>query len=1035
MIFKRQHLDGFQKPLLLFLGGVSCFVLAAFVFATYLIQQSHNDESVARQLESVQQLFNQQLHLESEHITSLLEYTESDPVIQAAFLARSRPELLQAAQPLFDSLNTKHNITHFYFINLDQTCFLRIHRPSSYGDFINRYTMKQAAQTGNVSSGIELGPFGTFSLRIVKPWVIDGKRAGYIELAKEIHHITPQLKKTLSLELFFMVDNHFLTKDAWQKGHETGSWDEIPGYVIVDRTLPELPADILPFLKKPHGENEDPFFKVSMGNSKYRGGFVPLVDAGGNNLGKIIVLSNATKEISALSVAGMMLITGIFIGTIILLLFATYTKRLESGLFQALEDLKTEILARKDTELKLHQHEVNLEKIVLDRTAKLEKSNALLEKEIQEKLYAEALLLERESLLKKTEEIAHIGSWSLDFETDELIWSDEVYRIFGLSPQNFRPTKENFLEAIHPQDREMVVAEFRDAIEHMTPFNLVHRILRPDGTVRIVHEKSEELFDSSGEVIASSGMIHDITEQAQAEKALQESDEQLRLLIQSSEDMISLHDFDGTYTYYNGPSRYSSRPEDIVGKTPYDFFSRETAEKLVKLIQETAATGKSRTYEIQLDWFGEKIWFSEYIYPVFEEDGTITKVAKIRRNINELKIAEEEIQTSQQNLLTRKEAERKIRHAYSELDQIFNAAVPLSVTKDYKLVKVNKAFCSYFGVTEQEITGKYCHDLWDHDFCESSVCPVKNIFDGAETFQRSIDRLVNGRHITCSIRAVPYKDEHGQLLGVVSTFFDMSAHKKAEDNLQKAQNQLLHAEKLSAVGQLSASIAHEFNNPLQGVMAVLSGVKRRVSLDTDNAKLVDLALTECNRMKSLIKDLQDFYRPTTGIIAPMDLHDAIDTILLISKKNLRGKRIRIKKKYTPDLPHIEAVSDQIKQVILNLVNNASYSCGDDGTIEISTKTLEDKIALSIKDSGKGIKPDNLKHIFEPFYTTKPAVKGTGLGLSVSYGIVKKHGGNIQVESEPDKGATFTVTLPIKAVRPEEAEQTSSAQPLPGPRKN
>lgn len=1019
MIFKSEDIFRFQKPLLLFFGGVFLALLAVFVSAAYVLQNYYIDQSINKQLNNVQHLFQQELEFESQFISAILDHYETDTNLQQAFLDRNKDKLLSLTLPLFQSIKNNHNITHFYFITPDKTCFLRVHNPSRDGDVIGRFTMNQAFESGKISHGIELGPYGTFSLRVVKPWIIDGELAGYLEFSKEIHHITPRLKYSLGMELFFLVNKKHLSKVNWLEGLTmtgiTGKWDEIPDHVIIDRTLSTIPADMKELVALSHIEKKGRKFTTSFDSRKFHGGFIVLRDASGKDVGEIIALTDVTREISASSASGAILAACIILGAFTFTLFYVFTNRLRAKLLSSYSSLKHEIRVRSETEQKLYQHEQNLEAVVLDRTSKLAIANTKLEKEIQERKSAELSLLARETILRKSQEIAHIGSWSVDLKTGDMLWSEEIYQIFGFPIAATKPDYKLFQKAIHLDDREKVKEAYDLALSEHKPYDIVFRILRPDGTERIVHEKSEEKYDETGKAIYSIGVTHDITEQVAAQKALHESDEQLRLLIQSSEDMISLHDLNGTYIYYNGPSRYLLKSEDIIGKTPFDFFDHNTADMLVNRIKETGHTGKSFTYEIQLDWFGEKIWFSEYIYPVYEQDGTLTKVAKIRRRIDKLKKAEFEIQASQKDLMLRKEAEEKIRLAYSELDQIFNAAVPLSVTKDFKLMKVNKAFCSYFGLTEGEVIGKKCFDFWDSQFCTTDICPMENIFAGQDTFQRDIDRIINGRHIICSIRAVPFKDENGNILGIVSTFFDMADRKRAEERLHKAQQQLLHAEKLSAVGQLSASIAHEFNNPLQGVMAVLSGVKKRVPLDENNANLLSLALSECNRMKLLIKDLQNFNRPTSGIIEPINIHSTIDSILLMSKKNLQVKKITIIKAYAAHMPLIKAVSDQIKQVVLNLLNNASDACRDGGTITIKTKVLDEKISLAIEDSGAGIRKEDIQHIFEPFFTTKPAVKGTGLGLSVSYGIIKKHGGSIEVKSETGKGTCFTVTLPIDGV--------------------
>lgn len=232
--------------------------------------------------------------------------------------------------------------------------------------------------------------------------------------------------------------------------------------------------------------------------------------------------------------------------------------------------------------------------------------------------------------------------------------------------------------------------------------------------------------------------------------------------------------------------------------------------------------------------------------------------------------------------------------------------------------------------------------------------------------------------------------------------------------LQETQKQYLHAEKLAAIGTLSASIAHEFNNPLQGIHAVLNGLQKRTKINEEDRALLAEALEESDRIKNLIRSLQDFNRPSDGRKRWVDLHVLLDSVLLLNKSDFKGKGISVVLNYAEGLPQVKVIPDQIKQVLLNILANAADACHSNGSI-ITVKTWlagENRVAVAVQDNGVGIKPTDLDRIFQPFFTTKPEVKGTGLGLSVSYGIVKKHHGEIRVHSQPGKGATFTVFLPI-----------------------
>ncbi|MGR3319808.1 MAG: sensor histidine kinase [Candidatus Anammoxibacter sp.] len=234
--------------------------------------------------------------------------------------------------------------------------------------------------------------------------------------------------------------------------------------------------------------------------------------------------------------------------------------------------------------------------------------------------------------------------------------------------------------------------------------------------------------------------------------------------------------------------------------------------------------------------------------------------------------------------------------------------------------------------------------------------------------------------------------------------------------LKAANEQVVHAAKLSAIGKLSASIAHEFNNPICGIRNVLENVANIApdkTIDETRRSLIALAIKECTRMAALISKLHDFHRPSTGVISLMSIHAAIDDILIISKKQLDGRGITIEKHFAGNIPMVKAVPDQINQVLLNLIQNADEAMpGKGGKITINTEYKDSNVLIHIKDTGSGIAPQYMSTIFEPFFTTKPAVKGTGLGLSISYGIIKKHNGDIKVESQVGKGTTFTIVLPV-----------------------
>jgi len=231
--------------------------------------------------------------------------------------------------------------------------------------------------------------------------------------------------------------------------------------------------------------------------------------------------------------------------------------------------------------------------------------------------------------------------------------------------------------------------------------------------------------------------------------------------------------------------------------------------------------------------------------------------------------------------------------------------------------------------------------------------------------------------------------------------------------LERSQEQLIQAEKLAATGRLAASIAHEINNPLQAIHNCLHLITHR-KLDDDKEKYyLNMAQEEVQRLIGIVQRTLDFYRPSKFKEAPTDINVVVESVLALANKRLEHGKVKVQRRFSPDLPRLSAVADQLTQVFLNLVINAVEAMPDGGNLTITTLADASRLYVRFRDAGLGIDPEEAKRIFEPFYTTKRS--GTGLGLAVSYGIVQRHGGDITVESAPGRGATFVVSLPVRRV--------------------
>jgi len=263
------------------------------------------------------------------------------------------------------------------------------------------------------------------------------------------------------------------------------------------------------------------------------------------------------------------------------------------------------------------------------------------------------------------------------------------------------------------------------------------------------------------------------------------------------------------------------------------------------------------------------------------------------------------------------------------------------------------------------------------------------------------------------------KSDEEQLLKIVANQVAIAVEnarlyeglKEQMNELRRTQAQLVQSAKLAAIGELAANIAHEINNPLTAVLGFASYLAERVGEGQPMREELDLIQEEAARARDIVRDLLDFSRQREFAVEPADLNLVLQQTLGMVRRQGRLDNVSVNEVYAPELPLAEIDIARMKQVFLNIVNNAVYAMSSGGSLTVQTRAVDDSIQVDFTDTGTGIAPENLSRIFDPFFTTKPAVSGTGLGLSVSLGIVQSHGGVIEVRSEPGKGTTFSIKLP------------------------
>jgi len=250
-----------------------------------------------------------------------------------------------------------------------------------------------------------------------------------------------------------------------------------------------------------------------------------------------------------------------------------------------------------------------------------------------------------------------------------------------------------------------------------------------------------------------------------------------------------------------------------------------------------------------------------------------------------------------------------------------------------------------------------------------------------------------------------------QFTSAVENAIFYESQKNMNLELRRTQRQLIQSEKLAALGELSASFAHEINNPLGIIKNYLLILSESMREDDPGRSNLTVVKEEVDRIARIIKNLLDFCRPKTGNISALDVAEIMNGTVSLVEKQFLKENIGIEKNIPESLPKVKGFDDEIKQVFLNLLMNSKDFMPQGGEIFISARQNEDTLEIEFSDTGCGIPEESISKVFEPFFTTKEEGKGTGLGLWVCYGIIQRHGGTIMARRK-NKGASFLITLPI-----------------------
>jgi len=748
-----------------------------------------------------------------------------------------------------------------------------------------------------------------------------------------------------------------------------------------------------------------------------------------------------------------------------------------------------------------------LEEKVKERTAELEKAYNSLKK--------------NEEGLAEAQGMAHIGNWDWNTTTNKLYLSDEVYRIYGLEPQEFSLTRNVFLSYVHPDDRDSVDNSFNKALNEK-PISMDYRILLTNGEERVIHAQGEVILNAVNIPVRTKGTFQDITERKRAEEALRESEEKYRNIIETTNEGIVVIDAESRVTYVNkkltDKGGYSQ--EEAIGRLWWDFADEE-GKAVAKLHMDKRRQGIDEMYELRLICKdGSPFWVLVSSKALLDKDGKFAGSLSMLTDITGRKQAEEKIQTlanivkSSSDAIITKSLDGIITSWNEGAEQIYGYLAEevlgknVSILEPYNLKGEIKYFSEkiikgeriqhyetsrlkkdgtiiYVSVTlspvfdasgelvalsaiirdiTENIKAKEAlrlSSIYNRSLIEASLDPLVTIgHDGKITDVNTSTEFVTGysrdeligtdftnyftepekakngyqevfnegfvsdyaleiRHRNGSTTPVlynasVYKDESGEVIGVFAAARDITERKKTEKILKLKLEELALSN--AELEQFAYVASHDLQEPLRMVVSYLQLLQRRYQgkLDEKADKFIYFAVYGASRMQSLINDLLELSRVTTGAREPEPKDCEFILNQVLSDLELFIKENKVTVSHDP-LPEVMADYTQLVQLFQNLIVNGIKFHGKEAPkIHISAEKIASEWVFSVRDNGIGIDPQYSEKIFEVFKRLhkKEEYPGTGIGLAICKKIIERHGGHIWVESELGKGSTFCFTLPI-----------------------
>jgi two-component system cell cycle sensor histidine kinase/response regulator CckA len=541
-----------------------------------------------------------------------------------------------------------------------------------------------------------------------------------------------------------------------------------------------------------------------------------------------------------------------------------------------------------------------------------------------------------------------------------------------------------------------------------------------DGRVKTMLLSSEEIMLGGERCMVSVNV--DITERKAAERALKESEEKYRILVENQTDLLVKVDMEGRFQFVS-PSYcrlFGKSEEDLLGEKFMPMVHVEDREATVKAMETLLEPPHTARVEQRAYTKDGWRWLSWADTAVLNDKGQVVEIIGVGRDVTERRKAIRDLQESEEK--------------YRTLTQNMQDVVFL--VQDGVIRHINDRVTELAGYAAEELIGSLFLEFIAPEYRESMAEMHLRRLAGEDVPNQYEVAIVakNGNRVLVNSYVSVVNYEGGP--AAMGTFKDITEIRRAEEEKAKLQAQLQHSQKMEAIGTLASGIAHDFNNILQGIRGYVQLLELhagQTGLVVRHASDIDSAV---GRATDLIQRMLAFGRKLEPELVPMDLNAGVNEALSILERTI-PKMITIESELALDLLPINGDANQLEQVIMNLANNAADAMPLGGRLVIQTENVHldeayckqhlgaepgEFVCLAISDTGHGMDSAILARIFDPFYTTKEVGQGSGLGLSIVYGIIQGHGGHLTCYSEPESGTTFRIYIPVASAAPQAQER-------------